>query len=64
LTMARISSCRPAPSPPAASANPELSTTAERTPALPQRSSSAGTCCAGIMRIARSAGVGRSATEG
>ncbi len=61
---ARISACMPAPASPPPSAKPLLRMMAARTPAAPQRSSSSAMCWAGMMRTARSARSGRSATEG
>jgi len=59
-----MSACMRAPSPPGSSAKPDDMITAALMPALPQRSSSATTCTAGMISTAMSTVSGNASTDG
>ena len=63
FAIAWISLCSAGPVSPFSSAKPDERMIAALMPAAPQRSSSCGTNCAGMISAARSAGFGRSATD-
>ena len=62
--MSAITRWRAAPASPRSSPNPELMTIAAFTPVFPHARSTAATCSAGMVTIARSTGPGSASTDG